>query len=182
MVTCHGETWGRSGREIRRRSSYTARVGDSYCYDAFQSEELRQRLSSKDGRTVEVEYNIFRDFGKERSYNVRSVDGFLLNEGQHTGAKISSDLVAKSWGIRVLPHAASTVGETSPLHSLTRQKADSPLHRQPSQEPNQAIPATADSDTSRQSCVTSCKAPTRLFGLLARFGRGARQSAPGSTA
>lgn len=60
------------------------RVGDTYCYDAFQSEELRQRLSSKDGRTVEVEYNIFSDFGKERSYNVRSVDGFLLNEGQHT--------------------------------------------------------------------------------------------------
>ena len=60
------------------------RVGGSYCYDAFQSEELRQRLSSKDGRTVEVEYNIFSDSGKARSYNVRSVDGFLLNEGQHT--------------------------------------------------------------------------------------------------
>lgn len=60
------------------------RVGDSYCYDAFQSEELRERLSSKDGRTVEVEYNIFSDFGRERSYNVRSVDGFLLNEGQRT--------------------------------------------------------------------------------------------------
>ena len=60
------------------------RLGDSYCYDAFQSEELRQRLSSKDGRTVEVEYNVFSDFGKERSYNVRSVDGLLLNEGQRT--------------------------------------------------------------------------------------------------
>ena len=60
------------------------RLGDSYCYDAFRSEELRQRLSSKDGRTVEVEYNIFSDFGKERSYNVRSVDGLLLNEGQRT--------------------------------------------------------------------------------------------------
>jgi hypothetical protein len=60
------------------------RVGDGYCYDAFQSEELRQRLSSKDGRTVEVEYNIFSDFGKERSYNVRSVDGLLLTEGQRT--------------------------------------------------------------------------------------------------
>jgi hypothetical protein len=59
-------------------------VGDGYCYDAFQSEELRQRLSSKDGRTVEVEYNIFSDFGKERSYNVRSVDRLLLNDGQRT--------------------------------------------------------------------------------------------------
>ena len=60
------------------------RVGDSYCYDAFKSEELRQRLASRDGRTVEVEYNIFSDFGKERSYNVRSVDGILLNEAQRT--------------------------------------------------------------------------------------------------
>lgn len=60
------------------------RLGDSYCYDAFQSEELRQRLASKDGHTVQVEYNIFSDFGKERSYNVRSVDGLLLNDGQHT--------------------------------------------------------------------------------------------------
>jgi hypothetical protein len=60
------------------------RLGDSYCYDAFKSEELRQRLSSKDRRTVEVEYNVFSDFGKERSYNVRSVDGLLLNEGQRT--------------------------------------------------------------------------------------------------
>lgn len=60
------------------------RIGDSYCYDAFQSEELRQRLASKGGHTVEVEYNIFSDFGKEKSYNVRSVDGLLLNEGQHT--------------------------------------------------------------------------------------------------
>jgi hypothetical protein len=31
-----------------------------------------------------VEYNVFSDFGKERSYNVRSVDGLLLNEGQRT--------------------------------------------------------------------------------------------------
>jgi hypothetical protein len=60
------------------------RLGDSYCYDAFQSEELRQRLASKDGHTVNVEYNIFSDFGKQRSYNVRSVDGLLLNNGQHT--------------------------------------------------------------------------------------------------
>jgi hypothetical protein len=60
------------------------RVGDSYCYDAFKSEELRQRLSSRDGHTVEVEYNIFSDFGTERGYNVRSVDGVLLNEAQRT--------------------------------------------------------------------------------------------------
>jgi hypothetical protein len=59
------------------------RVGDTYCYDAFKSEELRRRLVQEDGHTVTVEYNIFSDFGKERSYNVRSVDGILLNNGDH---------------------------------------------------------------------------------------------------
>lgn len=29
-----------------------------------------------------VEYNVFSDFGHERSYNVRSVDGVLLAEGR----------------------------------------------------------------------------------------------------
>ena len=60
------------------------RVGDSYCYDAFKSEELHQRLAPKDGHTVTVDYNIFSDFGKERSYNVRSVDGVLLANGENT--------------------------------------------------------------------------------------------------
>lgn len=60
------------------------RVGDDYCYDAFKSEELRQRLAQKEGSTVTVEYNIFSDFGRERSYNVRSVDGLLLNDQQRT--------------------------------------------------------------------------------------------------
>ena len=79
--------WGDVGAHWPGRSLPVVvyrRVGDSYCYDAFKSEELRQRLFSKDGRTVEVEYNFFRDFGRERGYNVRSVDGFLLNEGLHT--------------------------------------------------------------------------------------------------
>jgi len=77
--------WGDVGREWPGGSLPIVlyrRVGDSYCYDAFQSEELRQRLSSKDGRTVEVQYNVFSDFGRERSYNIRSVDGLLLSEGQ----------------------------------------------------------------------------------------------------
>jgi hypothetical protein len=78
--------WGDVGPQWSGNSPIVLyrRLGDSYCYDAFQSEELRQRLSSKDGRTVEVEYNIFSDFGKERGYNVRSVDGLLLHEGQRT--------------------------------------------------------------------------------------------------
>jgi hypothetical protein len=60
------------------------RVGDSYCYDAFRSEDLRQRLASKNGQTVRVEYNIFSDFGRERGYNVRSIDGLLLNNAEHS--------------------------------------------------------------------------------------------------
>ncbi len=78
--------WGDVGPEWSHGSLPTVLYrsrGDSYCYDAFQSEELRQRLASKDGHTVAVEYNIFSGFGKERSYNVRSVDGLLLNNGQH---------------------------------------------------------------------------------------------------
>ena len=79
--------WGDVGPESPHGSSPIVlyrRVGDSYCYDAFQSEELRQRLAPKNGQTVSVEYNIFSDFGKERSYNVRSIDGLLLNNAQHT--------------------------------------------------------------------------------------------------
>lgn len=54
------------------------RVGAGYCYVAFDSDELRKRLLIKNGQTVLVEYNIFSDFGNERGYNVRSVDGLLL--------------------------------------------------------------------------------------------------------
>jgi len=79
--------WGEVGPEWSDGSAAIVlyrRVGSSYCYDAFQSEELRQRLAPKDSHTVTVEYNIFSDFGKERSYNVRSVDGLLLAKGQQT--------------------------------------------------------------------------------------------------
>jgi hypothetical protein len=57
-------------------------VGHSYCYDAFQSQELHDRLAGRHRDTVRVEYNISEDFGTERAYNVRSVDGLLLNDGK----------------------------------------------------------------------------------------------------
>jgi len=79
--------WGDVGPEWPDRSAPIVlyrRVGDGYCYDAFKSDELRQRLVPKDSHTVTVEYNIFSDFGKERSYNVRSVDGLLLANREHT--------------------------------------------------------------------------------------------------
>jgi hypothetical protein len=76
--------WGEVGSDGSAAVVLYRRLGNSYCYDAFQSEELRQRLAPKDGHTITVEYNIFSDFGKERGYNVRSVDGLLLANGQHT--------------------------------------------------------------------------------------------------
>ena len=49
---------------------------------AFDSGELRKRLMPKNGQEVVVEYNVFSDFGSERGYNVRSVDGLILANGE----------------------------------------------------------------------------------------------------
>jgi hypothetical protein len=51
------------------------------CFDGFHSKELHERLSSKNGQPVTVEYDTFSDFGKVRGYNVRSVDGIMLATG-----------------------------------------------------------------------------------------------------
>lgn len=58
------------------------RVGTSYCYTAFKSQELHDLLASRSGNTAMVELNVFSDFGRERGYNVRSVDGLLLANGE----------------------------------------------------------------------------------------------------
>jgi hypothetical protein len=55
------------------------RVGDGYCYDALYSSELRDRLLVTGAHSATVEYNTFRDFGKMRSYNVRSVDEIVFH-------------------------------------------------------------------------------------------------------
>jgi len=60
------------------------RLGDGYCYVAFKSQELSNRLGERDGATVSMQVNIFKDFGSERGYNVRSVDGVLLATGRKT--------------------------------------------------------------------------------------------------
>jgi hypothetical protein len=31
---------------------------------------------------INVEYNVFSDFGRRRGYNIRSVDGLVFNEGE----------------------------------------------------------------------------------------------------
>lgn len=58
------------------------KIGAEYCYLATNSDELRKRLAGMNGKIVSVEYNIFSDFGKERGYNIRSVDGLILAEGE----------------------------------------------------------------------------------------------------
>lgn len=76
--------WGTVGREwddaIKPTVAYR-RVKDGYCYVAFKSEEIRDRLALEHRTTVPMQVNIMEDFGNERGYNVRSVDGLLLADG-----------------------------------------------------------------------------------------------------
>ena len=63
--------WGEVGPEWQDGTAPIVlyrRVGTSYCYTAFKSQELHDRLAQKRGNTVTVEYNVFSDFGRERSY------------------------------------------------------------------------------------------------------------------
>jgi hypothetical protein len=53
------------------------------CYDAFHSKDLHDRLSAKNGQSVTVEYDTFSDFGRVHGYNVHSVDGMILANGDH---------------------------------------------------------------------------------------------------
>jgi hypothetical protein len=57
------------------------RLGQSYCYKAFQSQTLSSRLRQSGKNQVQVEYNIFSDFGHEKRSTLRSVDGVLLARG-----------------------------------------------------------------------------------------------------
>jgi len=57
------------------------KIGQGYCYDAIFSSELKARLTASNKPLVNVEYNSFSDFGQTRSYNIRSVDGLIFNEG-----------------------------------------------------------------------------------------------------
>jgi hypothetical protein len=59
-------------------------VNRGYCYDAISSPELKARLIAGNKPTILVEYNTFSDFGQERSYNIRSVDGMVFNEGERS--------------------------------------------------------------------------------------------------
>ena len=58
------------------------RYGQGYCYDVFHSAELRRRLIESNKPQVNVEYGVTSDFGRERGYNVRSVDGLVFTDRQ----------------------------------------------------------------------------------------------------
>jgi hypothetical protein len=58
------------------------RLGEGYCYVAFKSRELSDRLAKRGEATVSMQVNLFKDFGTERGYNIRSVDGVLLASGK----------------------------------------------------------------------------------------------------
>ncbi len=87
--------WGEVGPAIEDGQPVVIlyrRVADSFCYDAIYSSELRKHLAEQSKRYVTVEYNRFSDFGREGRYDIRSVDGLLINEREWRGrdtAKIS---------------------------------------------------------------------------------------------
>jgi hypothetical protein len=60
------------------------KVSQGYCYDAIFSSDLKARLIASSRPTITVEYNTFSDFGHERAYNIRSVDGLVFNEGDRS--------------------------------------------------------------------------------------------------
>jgi hypothetical protein len=60
-------------------------VGDGYCYDELESQELHDHLASKPHNTVTVEYEIISDFGRVRGYNVLTVDGINVKGGNRGG-------------------------------------------------------------------------------------------------
>lgn len=51
------------------------KVGDSYCYTALRSPELHDRAIEKSLKSVNVEYNVFSNFGRVNRYTLRTVDG-----------------------------------------------------------------------------------------------------------
>jgi hypothetical protein len=56
------------------------RRGEGYCYDAVFYEPLVVKLAASHASEVEVQYNVFSDFGKERAYNIRSIDGIMFSD------------------------------------------------------------------------------------------------------
>jgi len=79
--------WGDVGPEVEGEGSPTVlyrRVGNSYCYTAFESEQLTALLKREGARQATVQYNVFSAFGREGKYTLRSINGVLLADGKRT--------------------------------------------------------------------------------------------------
>lgn len=55
----------------------------SVCYDAIYSTELAEYVRQLDKTLLHVQCEGFYDFGKERGYNVRSIEGKLITKNAH---------------------------------------------------------------------------------------------------
>jgi len=63
---------------------YRTGANNVVCFNYFYSKELHDHLLGKNGQQVTVEYETYRSFGKVYAYNVQSVDGMTLANGQFT--------------------------------------------------------------------------------------------------
>ena len=62
-------------------------IDNGYCFDEVNSQKLRDRLASRPDDEVVVQYEITRDFGRVRGYNVLTVDGIdVRNENGRGGS------------------------------------------------------------------------------------------------
>jgi hypothetical protein len=75
------------------------------CYDVLP-ESLHDRLSSKDGKAVTAEYDTFSSYfgSKVHGYNVRSVDGIILANGNR---RLRDDYIGGGGVARLGPGTAS---------------------------------------------------------------------------
>jgi hypothetical protein len=78
--------WGDDARRDSKGDAgvmvYT-KVGGGYCYDTVFYAPLKKSLVAEKPFTVTVQYNVFSDFGHERSYNIRSINGLQFNDDKH---------------------------------------------------------------------------------------------------
>ena len=52
-----------------------------YCFDVMYSDELKRKLVESNKPSVMVVYASYKDFGRERGYNLVSVEGLFFNQG-----------------------------------------------------------------------------------------------------
>lgn len=84
--------WGDVGPEVEGEESPTVlyrRVGNSYCYTAFESEQVTALLRREGAKQATVQYNVFSTFGREGKYTLRSIDGVLLADAKRTVKEVN---------------------------------------------------------------------------------------------